>query len=152
MYSKPSNSDWSILLMTSLCGQAGHGHGCRAPSPRPTTDPDGADSWQGAPSPCRPPRALLVVRGQLHGLAGELGVEVVQTVLVGDLGLERREGLLLLQLGTTTQGQVDAVSSLGDWGLCGDLNHRMEQEDTVFHEVFEGQFSFPLNTSLGKSI
>lgn len=110
------------------------------PGPPPTRT---ALSWQGALSPCRPPRALLVVRGQLHGLAGELGVEVVQTVLVGDLGLERREGLLLLQLGRTTQGQVDAVSSLGGWGLCGDLNHRMEQEDTVFHEVFEGQFSFP---------
>lgn len=89
MYSKPSNSDWSILLMTSLWAWAEGSAPGSAPALRPAR-------------PHRPlgaPRGLLVVGGQLHGLAGELRVEVVQPVVVGDLRLERRQGLLLLQLG-----------------------------------------------------
>lgn len=46
---------------------------------------------------------LLIVWGQLHGLAGELCVKVVQTVVVCDLWLEWRERLLLLQLAKTRQ-------------------------------------------------
>lgn len=47
-----------------------------------------------------PSLGLLVVGGQLHRLAGELRVKVVQAVVVRDLRLEGRQRLLLLQLGT----------------------------------------------------
>lgn len=88
MYSKPSNSDWSILLMTSLWAQQ------RAPllvGPRPLP-PSPLHTGAGGP------QGLLVVGGQLHRLAGELRVKVVQPVVVGDLRLERGQRLLLLQL------------------------------------------------------
>lgn len=73
-----------------------------------------------------PPQALLIIWGQLHRLAGELGVEVVQTVLVGYLRLEWWEGLLLLQLGRTTREVRSILSSLPDFGFYRDLNHRTE--------------------------
>lgn len=70
--------------------------------------------------PARPRQALLVIWGQLHGLAGELGVEVVQTVLVGYLGLEWREGLLLLQLGRKGKKSGGAGCPLhGIWVFAG---------------------------------
>lgn len=97
MYSNPSNSDWSILLMTSLWATQIPATGAALPP---------------GPAPDRRPRAaprLLVVGGQLHGLAGELCVEVVQSVVVGDLRLEGRRRLLLLQLGTRGSHVSDAA-------------------------------------------
>lgn len=52
----------------------------------------------------RPAQDLLVVWSQLHGLAGELCIKVVQAIVVCDLGLEGRQGLLLFQLRTLTRG------------------------------------------------
>lgn len=89
MYSNPSNSDWSIRFMTSLWARA-RARYCAPYAPYRAPHP--AD-------PGRPTHHLLVVGGQLHRLAGELRVEVVQPVVVGDLRLERRQRLLLLQLG-----------------------------------------------------
>lgn len=40
----------------------------------------------------------LVIRRELHGLVGELGVKVFQPVIIRDLRLEGRSHLLLLQL------------------------------------------------------
>lgn len=40
---------------------------------------------------------LLIIWGQLYGLAGELRVEVVQAIVICDLGLEGRQGLLLFE-------------------------------------------------------
>lgn len=92
MYSKPSNSDWSILLMTSLWAQA-EGTATGRPATPPTQPAAHGGGVLGGG-----PQGLLVVGGQLHGLAGELRVEVVQPVVVGDLRLERGQRLLLLQL------------------------------------------------------
>lgn len=50
---------------------------------------------------------LLIIWGQLHGLAGELRVKVVQAIVICDLGLEGRQGLLLFQLGTLTRERSD---------------------------------------------
>lgn len=52
-------------------------------------------------------RDLLIIWGQLHGLAGELRVKVVQAIVICDLGLEGRQGLLLFQLGTWTRKRSD---------------------------------------------
>lgn len=52
----------------------------------------------------RPAQDLLVIWSQLHGLAGELCIKVVQAIVVCDLGLEGRQGLLLFQLRTLTRG------------------------------------------------
>lgn len=51
MYSKPSNSDWSILFMTSLCAQAentaaGLAPHVRLPPTKPTTDGRQMPLWQ----------------------------------------------------------------------------------------------------------
>lgn len=51
----------------------------------------------------RPAQDLLVVWSQLHRLAGELCIKVVQAIVVCDLGLEGRQGLLLFQLRTLTR-------------------------------------------------
>lgn len=97
MYSNPSNSDWSIRFMTSLWAQA-RARYCAPYAPYRAPHP--ADPHATPPqTPRRPAHHLLVVGGQLHRLAGELRVEVVQPVVVGDLRLERRQRLLLLQLG-----------------------------------------------------
>lgn len=40
---------------------------------------------------------VLIIWGQLHRLAGELRVKVVQAIVICDLGLEGRQGLLLFQ-------------------------------------------------------
>lgn len=40
---------------------------------------------------------VLIIWGQLYGLAGELRVEVVQAIVIRDLGLEGRQGLLLFE-------------------------------------------------------
>lgn len=212
MYSNPSNSDWSILLMTSLQARRaqarwdpaprGEGptsgphtrlrlpaaqdpqprprpHGRLRPRPRsssppppsweapppprpaaqdpipnssppnpardstPTAqDPPPPDPAGAPPTPCPlrlrvgprgsgppPGRVLLVIRGQLHRLAGELRVEVVQAVVVGDLRLEGREGLLLPQLEGRRPVRPAAPSSiLGtipffSWLLTAPLRH-----------------------------
>ena len=47
---------------------------------------------------------VLVIRCELDGLVGELGVKVVQAKLSGDVGLERREHLLLFHLKHTHPG------------------------------------------------
>lgn len=52
-------------------------------------------------------RDLLIIWGQLHRLAGELRVKVVQAIVICDLGLEGRQGLLLFQLGTLTRERSD---------------------------------------------
>lgn len=52
-------------------------------------------------------RDLLIIWGQLYGLAGELRVKVVQAIVICDLGLEGRQGLLLFQLGTLTRERSD---------------------------------------------
>lgn len=49
-------------------------------------------SWIGAK------QHILIIWGELHGLAGELRVEVIQPVIIRDLRLERGRRLLLLQL------------------------------------------------------
>lgn len=57
--------------------------------------------------PCTLAQDLLIIWGELHGLAGELRVEVVQAIVICDLGLEGRQGLLLFQLGTLTRERSD---------------------------------------------
>ena len=52
-------------------------------------------------------RDLLIIWGQLHRLAGELRVKVVQAIVICDLGLEGRQGLLLFQMGTLTRERSD---------------------------------------------
>jgi hypothetical protein len=47
---------------------------------------------------------VLIIRCELDGLVGELGVKVVQAKLSGDVGLERREHLLLFHLKHTHPG------------------------------------------------
>lgn len=143
MYSKPSNSDWSILFMTSLCAQAERGDPCQPPpSPPPTGTGKMADR---ASRPSQlPPQALLIIRGQLHRLAGELGVEVVQTVLVGYLRLEWREGLLLLQLGRTTREvrSILSVISTGFRFFQGLKSQNRTGRHSVFKEVVYLKASF----------
>lgn len=118
MYSKPSNSDWSILFMTSLEAQrrGGWGAGCLLPWVllRPPCQTHGrkggregaereaagalhlhSAAQEGVLTPGLP-QHLLIIWGQLHGLAGELRVEIVQAVVISDLRLEGRQGLLLL--------------------------------------------------------
>lgn len=68
-------------------------------------------------------QALLVVRGQLHRLAGELRIEVVQAIVVCDLRLEGREGLLLPQLQEDTRSEPRAPT----W-RCANSNHRIKQK------------------------
>lgn len=62
-------------------------------------------------------QVLLVVWGQLHGLAGELCVEVVQTIVVSYLRLEWRERLLLLQLEGQCRSDQHTSARLGLRGL-----------------------------------
>ena len=64
-------------------------------------------------------QALLIVRGQLHRLAGELRIKVVQAIVVRDLRLEGREGLFLPQLQEDTWSETHVPT----W-LCANSNHR----------------------------
>lgn len=50
-----------------------------------------------------PAQDLLVIWSQLHGLTGELRIKVVQAIVICDLGLEGRQGLLLFQLRILTR-------------------------------------------------
>lgn len=89
MYSKPSNSDWSIFLTTSLKKQRDRGMRRAGWKENRSSELRGIKGGGGK---------LLVVGRELDGLVGELGVEVVQSEFPRDVGFERRDYLLLLQL------------------------------------------------------
>lgn len=74
-------------------------------------------------------QALLIVRSQLHRLAGELRIKVVQAIVVRDLRLEGREGLLLPQL------QEDTVrATCADSALCK-LKPQNQTEEMVLKYI-----------------
>lgn len=104
--------------------------GCPAPAPHARPAHVHAPAAQDAP-PVRQVRqvrqVLLVVRGQLHRLAGELRVEVVQAVVVCYLRLEGRQGLLLPQLQEDTWSDPRAPAQR-PLGVCTNINHRIEQK------------------------
>lgn len=81
-------------------------------------------------------QALLVVRSQLHRLAGELRIEVVQAIVVRDLRLEGREGLLLPQLQEDTQSEPLAPTQ-----RFANSNHRIKQKKWCLsiYASFDGQ-------------
>ena len=84
-------------------------------------------------------QALLVVRGQLHRLAGELRIEVVQAIVVCDLRLEGREGLLLPQLQEDIRSEPLAPSR-----RFANSNHRIKQKKGCLsiYSSFDGQLFF----------
>lgn len=98
--------------------------GCPAPAPHARPAHGHAPAAQDAP-PVR--QVLLVVRGQLHRLAGELRVEVVQAVVVCYLRLEGRQGLLLPQLQEDTRSDPRAPAQR-PLGVCTNINHGIEQK------------------------
>lgn len=86
-----------------------------------------------------PAQDLLVIWSQLHGLTGELRIKVVQAIVICDLGLEGRQGLLLFQLRILTRACQMVTWSDGCQHplpashLCMYINHRMKQEAQLFN-------------------
>lgn len=141
MYSKPSNSDWSILFMTSLGAQGGGEEWSPCPSLRyhPSHRPTQQKQEPRSGALQGPARDLLVIWSQLHGLAGELRIKVVQAIVICDLGLEGRQGLLLFQLRISTRTCQTVRWSDGcqhplpSSRLCMHINHGIKREAQLFN-------------------
>lgn len=77
---------------------------------------------------------LLVIWGQLHRLAGELRIKVVQAIVVRDLGLKGRQGLLLFQLRIMTREcQMSVEHALCSHQLFVPTKHKVKGEAQLFN-------------------